>query len=553
MRMALVPAALAAATLLGSTFVPAQSLSAQDGQARDAAARCSALAGQARSDLTIAAAELVAPGPFAVPGPPGRDAEPPVLPQHCRVRGTLSPRTGFGGRAFGIGFELRLPTEWNGRFLFQGGGGMDGVVSPAVGTVANSTKGPALQRGFAVVSTDAGHSGSPVDASFGLDQQARVDYAYNALDKVTVEARRLLETYYGAAPRYSYMLGCSNGGRQALTIAQRMPLYYDGIVAGAPAMRFSGLAIGQVWNQQVVARIAPKDEQGRPIVSRAFSDADLRLVRDAVVKRCDARDGLADGMINDWRGCDFDPAELTCRAGKADSCLAANQVEALRELYRGPLAPGGAHIYGPFTYDTGIASPAWRGIRLGSSDTGVSNAGDATLGGGQLKLYQLTPPAIDYDPLARYDLAEILRRVRFTAAMGDADSPYLSTFAARGKLIVYNGLSDQGMATPVIADWYEMMVAATGEAGRDAVRLFAVPGMLHCGGGEATDQFEMLDAIMDWVERGKAPDRILATSRALPGISRPLCPYPQVAEYVGGETSSADSFACKRATSIVLP
>jgi hypothetical protein len=538
-KAALVPLALGA-TLLGAALLPGQKSSAQDAPLRDAGAHCAALARQARPDFVIATTELVQSGPAA------GDARAPVLPEHCRVRGTLNPRTGFGGREFGIGFELRLPTDWNGRFLFQGGGGMDGVVAPAVGTIANSTKGPALQRGFAVVSTDAGHSGSPVDASFGLDQQARIDYAYNALDKVTVEAKRLVEAFYGAAPRYSYMVGCSNGGRQALTIAQRMPLYYDGIVAGAPAMRFSGLAIGQVWNQHVVARIAPKDDQGRPIVSRAFSDADLRLVRDAVVKRCDARDGLADGMINDWRGCDFDPGELTCQAGKSASCLAANQVEALRELYRGPLAPDGTHIYGPFTFDTGIASPAWRGIRLGTSDTGQSNAGDATLGMGQLQLYQFAPPATDYDPLVRHDLGEILRRVRSTAAMGDADSPYLSTFASRGKMIVYSGLSDQGMAIPIIADWYDRMIAATGDTGRDAVRLFAVPGMLHCGGGEATDQFEMLDAIMDWVEAGKAPDRILATSKTLPGISRPLCPYPQRAEYVGGPTSSADSFTCRR-------
>src|SRR6187402_1689970 len=162
-----VTTALATAALLGSVSVPAWGSSAQDTLPRDAGARCANLARQARPDLTIAEAELVKSGPFAVPGPAARAAEPPaVLPEHCRVRGTLNPRDGFGGRAFGIGFELRLPTDWNGRFLFQGGGGMDGVVSPAVGTVANSTKGPALQRGFAVVSTDAGHSGSPVDASF---------------------------------------------------------------------------------------------------------------------------------------------------------------------------------------------------------------------------------------------------------------------------------------------------------------------------------------------------------------------------------------------------
>lgn len=497
-----------------------------------ASERCASLARLARPDLVIERAELA------------ETAGDRILPAHCLVKATIDPRTGVGGRAFGIGFELRLPLDWSGRFMFQGGAGLDGVVSLALGNVPNSSGPPALSRGFAVVSTDAGHKGSPVDASFGLDQQARIDYAYNALDKVTIEAKRLVAAFYNEAPRFSYMLGCSNGGRQALTFAQRMPLHYDGIVAGAPAMRFSGLAIGQVWNQQVMSRIAPKDDQGRPIVSRAFSDTDLRLVRDAVLKRCDAKDGLADGLINDWRRCEFDPAELTCRAGKTDGCLAADQVEALRELYRGPLAPDGRSVYGPFTFDTGIASAAWRGIRLGTSETGISNAGDATLGAGQLRLYQLTPPAADYDPFERYDLAEILRRVRYTAAMGDADSPYLSTFASHGKMIVYNGLSDQGMATPVIADWYEKMIEATGVAGREAVRLFAVPGMLHCGGGEATDEFEMLDAIVDWVERGKAPDRIIATSKAMPGISRPLCPYPQFATYRGGETSSAESFVC---------
>jgi hypothetical protein len=287
---------LATVSLGGAAALPAQGLPAQNA-ASAFGPRCAALTGLSHPGVVIGEAESVPAGTTA-PAGPGGPAVASVLPEHCRVRGTIAPRVGQGGRTFGIGFELRLPAEWNGRFLFQGGGGMDGVVQPAVGTLANSSKGPALARGFAVVSTDAGHSGSPVDASFGLDQQARIDYAYNALDKVTVEAKRLVEAFYGSAPRYSYMVGCSNGGRQALTLAQRMPLYYDGIVAGAPAMRFSGLAIGQVWNQRVVAGIAPKDGEGRPILSRAFSDVDLRLVRDRVLARCDARDGLADGMIN---------------------------------------------------------------------------------------------------------------------------------------------------------------------------------------------------------------------------------------------------------------
>lgn len=538
----------ASATLLvlacGTATIPAQGQAPAAASAPADAARCAALASLGGANLTIRSVELAPAGPSAPSGGPPSATPAPVLPAHCILRGTINPRTGHGGRAFGIGFELRMPVDWNGRFLFQGGGGLDGVVLPAVGTIANSRNGPALTRGFAVVSTDAGHSGSPVDATFGLDQQARIDYAYNALDKVTIEAKRLVTAFYGAAPRYSYMLGCSNGGRQALMFAQRMPLYYDGIVAGAPAMRFSGIAIAQVWNQGVVAAAAPKDEAGKPILARAFSDDDLRLVRDAVVRRCDARDGLADGMINDWRGCDFKPAELACKPGQKAGCLAPKQVEALRLLYRGPVAPDGTQIYGPYNFDTGIASPAWRGIRLGSSQTGTPNAGDGTLGLGQLRYYQLTPPDPNFDALAPYDLGDVYRRVRATAGIGDADSPYLETFAARGKLIVYNGLSDQGMATPVIADWYEKMLAATGQPGRDAVRMFAVPGMLHCGGGVATDRFEMLDAIMDWVEQGKAPERILATSSQEPKVSRPLCPYPKVARYTGGDAAAAGSFAC---------
>ena len=145
----------------------------------------------------------------------------PALPEHCLVRGTIDPRKGHGGRDFAIGFELRLPSDWNGRFLFQGGGGLDGVVQPALGMIASSSKPPALAQGFAVASTDSGHSGSIVDATFGLDQQARTDYAYNALDKVTLEAKRLLRAFYRAAPDFSYFLGCSNGGRQALMASQR--------------------------------------------------------------------------------------------------------------------------------------------------------------------------------------------------------------------------------------------------------------------------------------------------------------------------------------------
>jgi feruloyl esterase len=309
-------------------------------------------------------------------------------------------------------------------------------------------------------------------------------------------------------------------------------------------MRFSRIAFGEVWNMQALAKVAPRDADGLPIYAKVFSDADLQLVRSAVLKRCDALDGLADGMINDWQACRFDPAELACSGAKTDDCLTSGQVGALHDLFEGPRTDGGRTIYGGFTYDTGIASSAWRGMRLGTSETGKPNSADSFLGLGQFRYYQLTPPDPEWDPLKPYDNDEIMGRLRHTGGMGDGDGPLLSTFALKGKMIVYNGMSDQGMSTAMIADWYKQMLAATGTPGREAVRFFTVPGMLHCGGGEATDNFEMLDAIVDWVEHGKAPDRIVATGKAFPGVSRPLCPYPQVARYMGGDPDSADSFEC---------
>ena len=512
--------------------------------ATDPGDKCASLAAMARDGTKIGTAELVRAGPLSGPtaGPPG--SQPPILPEHCLVRGTIDPRTGAGGRKFGIGFELRLPTDWNGRFAFQGGGGLDGVAGAAIGNLANSTGPSALSRGFAVVSTDSGHSGSIVDASFGLDQQARVDYAYNALAKVTPLAKAVIDEYYGRPARYSYFLGCSNGGRQALMASQRLPNEFDGIVAGDPAMSFSRIALDEVWNMKVVSRIAPRDAGGRPIFARAFSDADLQLVRGAVLRQCDALDGLADGMINDWRACRFRPAQLACKGAKTAACLTAGQVGALNDLSSGPRTSDGGHVYGPFNFDTGIASSAWRGMRLGTSQTGQPNSADSSLGLGQFRLLQLTPPDPNWDPLAPYTVDAMLDRIRYQGGIGDADSPFLSTFVLKGKMIVYNGLSDQGMSTPYIANWYDRMLAASGPDARNAVRLFAVPGMLHCGGGEATDNFEMLDAITAWVERGQAPGRIVATGKAFPGISRPLCPYPQVARYVGGDPHSADSFKC---------
>jgi hypothetical protein len=506
--------------------------------------RCASLSDLAGPGFVVEKAEIVPAGTAPMADGSGvMDTRGESLPEHCLVQGMLNPRIGEGGRRFGLGFDLRMPTRWNGRFVFHGGGGMDGRLEPALGDIFGSIRPSALARGFAVVSTDGGHRGDWLDGSFGLDQQARIDYAYNALDKVTLKAKELVEKYYGAMPSYSYLLGCSNGGRQGLIASQRFPLYFDGIVAGDPSIKFSRVAVDEMWNIQVAARIAPKDENGRPIISRSFSDGDLRLVANSVLKRCDVLDGLADGIINDWQSCDYDPGVLTCKDEKTDICLSSAQVEALRDIYSGPRTSKGVSLYGVFNYDTGIADPIWRAMHFGSSGTGEWDAADATLGLSNMKYYQLTPPDPDLDPLD-FDFDQDVERTRHTAAMSDADSTFLETFASHGKMIVYNGLSDQGMASSVLADWYDEVVRVNGESIRESVRLFLIPGMCHCDGGQATDRFDMLEAIMAWAEEGRAPDRIIATGEAFPGASRPLCPYPLVARYKGGDVNSADSFMC---------
>jgi hypothetical protein len=506
--------------------------------------QCEALADLAVPGFVVEKAEIVPAGPApAADGSGAVNDGSELLPEHCLVQGMLNPRLGVNGRKFGLGFDLRLPTKWNGRFAFHGGGRLDGRLAPALGDIFGSVRPSALARGFAVVSTDGGHRGDWLDGSFGLDQQARLDYAYNALDKVTLKAKELIEQYYGVAPDYSYLLGCSNGGRQGLMAAQRFPLYFDGIVAGDPSIKFSRIAVDQIWNTQVAARIAPKDENGRPIISRAFSDGDLRLVAASVLKRCDALDGLADGMIHDWRGCDFDPGVLACKEEKTDSCLSEAQVGALRDIYTGPRTGDGKPLYGAFNYDTGIAEPTWRSMHIGSSGSGEWDSADATLGLANMRHYQLTPPDPNLDPLD-FDFDRDVQRTRHTGAMSDADATFLETFAGHGKMIIFNGLSDQGMASSVLADWYDEVVSVNGESIRESVRLFLIPGMCHCSGGKATDRFDMLDTIMAWVEEGRAPDRIEATGAAFPGVSRPLCPYPLVVRYQGGDVNKADSFVC---------
>lgn len=420
---------------------------------------------------------------------------------------------------------------------------MDGIVRPA-------TNG--LARGFAVVTTDTGHQADPrlreSDPSFAVDQQARIDNGWRSIERVTSVARAIVAHYYGQAARYSYLDGCSNGGRQGLIAAQRFPTLFDGIVSGAPAFRVPHAAVGSAWETISLTGIAPKDEMGRPILSRAFSDADLKLVSQAVLDACDAKDGAKDGLVFNTAGCRaFDPSSLVCKGPKSDSCLSTEQLTALKKIMSGPVNSKGEALYSDWPYDPGIASPGWRMLKLGTSQTAVPNSLDTTLMLSGLKGYFLTPIDLNLDVM-KFDFDKDPQRMGAATEEIEATSTMLSTFSQKGKLLLYHGMADPFFSAWDTVRYVEALEQDNGGAAKagEWARLFLVPGMTHCGGGPALDQFDRLGAIVSWVEEGKAPERINATGRSFPGVSRPLCPYPTYAHYDGrGPVSDAASFSCR--------
>jgi len=303
------------------------------------------------------AAGSTVPVPFSTP-PQSLD-----LSAYCRVEGVIHRRTGVGGEEFGINFALAMPDHWNGDFLMQGGAGGNGIVYPPIGLTASGDT-PALMRGYAVVSTDTGHEShdGAFDFSFMRDQQAYLDFAYQANFEVAGLAKQIIAKYYGKSAAYSYFTGCSTGGREGMVLSQRYPTEFDGIIVGDPAMRtgLSNLAIGE-WIPAAFNQIAPRDADGKPVITQAITDDDRKLFMDALVKQCDAIDGLADGMISDPLACNFDPEVLACKPGQTGSCLAPAKVAAIKKAFAGPKTSQGIQVYPGFLYDSGIAATS--GIR----------------------------------------------------------------------------------------------------------------------------------------------------------------------------------------------
>lgn len=490
--------------------------------------RCAAAMEQLalRPGITVTGATYHPASPARPAAAPGAQATP-ALPAHCRVEGTIDPHKGADGKDYAIGFALALPDEWNGRFLLQGGGGLNGNVGAPVGPVATAGR-PALARGFAVISHDSGHKGAVFDDAFMSDQRAALDFAEASVRTVALAGKAITERFYGRSIGHSYMTGCSTGGREGMLAMQRYPELFDGIVIGAPAMRTGHSNLAIAYSAVQFNQAAPKDAQGLPIVERIFSAADRQTVLDGILRQCDAADGRSDGMVMNVAQCHFRPEALQCTAGGERNCLSAPTVEAMNRAFAGPRDAAGYPVYVPVPYDTGIVftGPGLPGY-LPTGAPGVFGPATRAL-------------TIDIDARLREVEADAAQRLTDTNVWTDLD-----TFLGHGgKVLFFHGVSDPWFSANDSWDYWQRAAAANGDGFASASRYYMIPGMLHCGGGNAFDQFDLLGPLVDWVENGKAPERPLA-SRADGSASRPLCPHPSYPHYTGGDAAKPESYECR--------
>ncbi len=511
-------------------------------------------------NTTITAANPIAAGVLSVAGQP--------VPAHCQVTGSMFPRTSpVDGRPYAIGFELRLPNAWNGRFFYQANGGIDGSVVTATGAVNG---GPgltnALALGFAVISSDAGHSGA-LGPAFGIDPQARLDYGYQAVGKLTPMAKAAIATAYGKGPDRSYFGGCSNGGRHTLVAAARYADQYDGFLAGDPGFRLPLAAIANIAAYQGYQSVASNPADA----STGFTATEKALVANAVLGRCDALDGATDGLVQDTAACQaafsLDRDVPTCTGARDGSCLSAAQKAVIGKRFSGFTTSAGTKFYASWPFDAGI----------GSGNTAFWNwTSPPVLDSGAVGLIWQVPPenaATFNGPsfAATATVDSMLAKIQATDAtytenalsfMTPPHPSDLSALKNRGaKIMLYHGTSDPIFSSDDTTAWFEALRAANGGDAGNFARFYRVPGMTHCSDGPATDQFDMLTPLVAWVEQGQAPGAIVATARG-PGNaaavnasvpaswasdrSRPLCAYPKVARYNGsGSLELAASFTCQ--------
>ena len=504
-----------------------------------ATAPCENLAGLHLPNTTITTAQTVGVGSFQAPASQFRN-----LPAFCRVAGAIKPTSDSN-----IQFEVWMPSSnWNGKFQGIGNGGF-------AGSIQYDGLAGALQRGFAAASTDTGHHASGVDGSWALGHPEKIiDFGYRGIHETAVEAKAIVQAFYGTPSKRSYFASCSNGGRQALMEAQRFPSDYDGIIAGAPANFWTHLLAAAVWNIQVTM-----DDPASYI-----SASKLPAISAAVDAACDKQDGVADGILNDPRQCHFDPAGLLCHGADADSCLTAPQVTALQKIYAGPRNSKGESIFPGYSPGGELGPNGWEGWITGSAP---GKSLQFAFGTQFFSNMVYNNPSWNF---RTFKLETALKLVdKKLAPILNATNPNLSAFKAHGgKLILYHGWNDAAIPPLNTIGYYQSVVRAMGRSETDGfLRLFMAPGMQHCGLGPGPSSFgagglathaaaerSMFSALERWVEDGVAPGPIIATKYVDPAhpasgiaMTRPLCPYPEVAEYKGsGSTNDAANFVCVR-------
>ena len=517
-------------------------------------------------------------------------AATPTAKAHCLVEGAMNERiSAVDGRPYAIKFRMRLPERqnWNGKFFMQGVGGSNGIVDTGYGLFSGMTS-TAFSRDYAVIVQDSGHDNAVNSdpnaggqSAFARDPQARLDFGYNSYDVTTQMGKAIVAALYGKAPAHSYFLSCSDGGRQAVGIAQRFPQHYNGIVAGAPALSIPYMTAYVPHLLKTLAPLAIKgghvDANGRALINKVYSDTDLHLVSNAVLDACDAQDGLKDGIANNLAACTDAVVvpkltALTCQGGKTASCLTGEQISALRTAFAGPKDSNGVQLYPGNPWDPAIGglngseyNQGFRAFWLGNYAAATNTATKLTLSAPQAALLWKTPPTVlsiaqSMDYFMTYNVDDTVPSINRTTELyrdsvvswGMSNSPDLSKFKQRGgKMISWIGNADPAVSPNETIAWYNKVNAFEAGKADDFLKLFVVPGMNHCQGGMATDRFDMLAALENWVER-RAPPASIYAEASKPGYfgvasrSRPLCPYPQYAHYNGsGDINVANNFSCK--------
>jgi len=501
--------------------------------AREVDQACAAIADLALPQTRITRAEAIhTNGAHAVAGTEnglGLTAPVEIHRPFCRVAGVVEPA---------INFEVWMPLEnWNGRFRGVGLGAFYGKLPYAV-------MAQALDEGYAVGGTDTGHQSEAFDGTWAmrngeLNQGVVEDWTHRGIHEMTVKSQAIVSEVYGRPAQYSYFTGCSSGGFQAMTEAQRYPDDYDGILAGAPANFITHLQAAQI-SFGLATHVDPATNLEKPINK-------LPMLHEAVLARCDALDGVEDGLIENPAVCPFDPQQLACTGTDSATCLTAPQVQAVKRIYADILRSDGTKIF--------------PGFPKGSESNWHLMAADYLGSGGQVEfaeaLYQYF---VFQDPDWDYATMDLERDVayadRHVGEILNSNDPDLRPFRDRGgKLIQYHGWADWGITPYNSIDYFNAVTETVGgsvseEARRDVQefhRLFLLPGVSHCRGGAGPDKFDGLGALEAWVERGEPPERIVAAQEVDGEVvrTRPLCPYPQVARYGGsGSIDDAENFAC---------